>query len=322
MLRTLASRADVLVENFKPGTTRAMGIDYEGLRDENPGLVHATITGFGSEGPYGEWPGFDQIAQGMSGLMSITGFPDGEPTRVGVPIGDLVAGMWTATGVCAAIAQRHATGRGQKVDTSLLASLVGMLCVQGQRYLSLEEVPGRAGNDHPVIYPYGTFTASDGLLNLAAATEGMWAKLCAVLELEDLRAHPDYADNTARSRNRAALRDRLNERLATRPALEWTRALIAAGIPAGPIYTLDQVFADPQVRAAGLAEEVEHPVIGTLRQLSNPLRMESVGRRTVRGHPPLLGEHTEAVLGDFGLAADAIDRLLREGVVAGSGGAR
>ena len=322
LLRTLAARADVLVENFKPGTTRAMGIDYERLRGENPGLIHASITGFGSEGPYGEWPGFDQIAQGMSGLMSITGFPDGEPTRVGVPIGDLVAGMWTATGVCAAVAQRHVTGRGQKVDTSLLASLVGMLCVQGQRYLSLEEVPGRAGNDHPVIYPYGTFTASDGLLNLAAATEGMWAKLCTVLEVEDLRAHPDYADNTARSRNRAALRDRLNERLATRPALEWTRALIAAGIPAGPIYTLDQVFADPQVRAAGLAEEVAHPTIGALRQLSNPLRMESVGRRTVRGHPPLLGEHTEAVLGDFGLAADEIDRLLREGVVAGPGGER
>jgi crotonobetainyl-CoA:carnitine CoA-transferase CaiB-like acyl-CoA transferase len=316
LLRTLAMRADVLVENFKPGTTRAMGIDYEGLREDNPRLIYASITGFGCEGPYGEWPGFDQIAQGMSGLMSISGFADGEPTRVGVPIGDLVAGMWTATGISAAIAQRHTTGAGQKVDTSLLASLVGMLCVQGQRYLSLDEVPARAGNDHPVIYPYGTFTASDGLLNLAAATESMWAALCRVLDLEALHKHPDYADNTARSKNRQALREELNQRLLARPAMEWTRELIAAGIPAGPIYTLDQVFSDPHVRYNGLVEEVEHPVIGKLRQLSNPLRMESIGKRTVRSHPPLLGEHTEAVLGTFGLSTSEIARLVDKGIVA------
>lgn len=316
LLRTLATRADVLVENFKPGTTRSMGIDYESLREHNPRLIYASITGFGSEGPYGEWPGFDQIAQGMSGLMSISGFADGEPTRVGVPIGDLVAGMWTATGISAAIAQRHSTGEGQKVDTSLLASLVGLLCVQGQRYLSLDEVPGRAGNDHPVIYPYGTFTASDGLLNLAAATEGMWATLCRVLDLEALREHPDYADNTGRAKNRDALREKLNERLIARPAMEWTRELIAAGIPAGPIYTLDQVFSDPHVLHNGFAEEVEHPVIGRLRQLSNPLRMESIGKRTVRSHPPLLGEHSEAVLDTFGVPPTEIARLVKKGIVA------
>jgi crotonobetainyl-CoA:carnitine CoA-transferase CaiB-like acyl-CoA transferase len=316
LLRTLATRADVLVENFKPGTTRTMGIDYESLREDNPRLIHASITGFGTEGPYGEWPGFDQIAQGMSGLMSISGFADGEPTRVGVPIGDLVAGMWTATGISAAIAQRHVTGEGQKVDTSLLASLVGMLCVQGQRYLSLEDVPARAGNDHPVIFPYGTFTASDGLLNLAAATEGMWATLCRVLDLEALREHPDYADNSVRSKNREALRAKLNERLRTRKALDWTGELIAAGIPAGPIYTLDQVFNDAHVLHNGFAEEVEHPVIGKLRQLSNPLRMDSIGKRTVRSHPPLLGEHSKAVLGDFGLLPSEIARLVADGVVA------
>ncbi len=319
LLKTLALRADVLVENFKPGTTRDMGIDYESLREENPRLIYASITGFGTEGPYGEWPGFDQIAQGMSGLMSISGFADGEPTRVGLPIGDLVAGLWTATGINAAIAQRHASGTGQKVDTSLLASLVGMLCVQGQRYLSLEEVPGRAGNDHPVIYPYGTFTASDGLLNLAAATEGMWATLCRLLDLEPLRDHPDYADNSARSRNRDALRRALNERLSTRTALAWTRELIAAGIPAGPIYTLDQVFGDPHVQHNGLAEEVNHPVIGRLRQLSNPLRMESIGKRTVRTHPPLLGEHSEAVLDTFGVPASEIARLVAQRVVGVTG---
>jgi crotonobetainyl-CoA:carnitine CoA-transferase CaiB-like acyl-CoA transferase len=318
LLRTLATQADVLVDNFKPGTIGAMGLDYASLRGENPRLIHASITGFGAEGPYGTWPGFDQIAQGMSGLMSISGFADGEPTRVGVPIGDLVAGMWTATGITAAIAQRHVTGEGQKVDTSLLAALVGMLCVQGQRYLSLGEVPGRAGNDHPVIFPYGTFTASDGLLNLAAATEGMWARLCGVLDLEALRDHSDFTDNSARSKNREALREKLNARLRTRPALEWTRELIDAGIPAGPIYTLDQVFNDPHVLHNGFAEEIAHPIIGRLRQLSNPLRMDRIGKRTVRSHPPLLGEHSEDVLADFGLAADDIARLFADGVVVGA----
>ena len=316
LLRRLATSADVLVENFKPGTTRSMGIDYESLRDDNPRLIYASITGFGTEGPYGGWPGFDQIAQGMSGLMSISGHADGEPTRVGVPIGDLVAGMWTATGISAAIAQRHTTGEGQMVETSLLASLVGMLCVQGQRYLSLEDVPDRAGNDHPVIYPYGSFTASDGLLNLAAATQSMWASLCRLLDLESLREHPDYLDNSARSQTRESLRQLLNQRLAARPAMEWTRELIAAGIPAGPVFNLDQVFSDPHVMHNGLAEEVEHPVIGSLRQLSNPLRMGSIGKNTVRSHPPLLGENSEAVLAAFGLSPPEIADLVDTGVVA------
>jgi crotonobetainyl-CoA:carnitine CoA-transferase CaiB-like acyl-CoA transferase len=316
LLRRLATSADVLVENFKPGTTHSMGIDYESLRDDNPRLIYASITGFGTEGPYGEWPGLDQIAQGMSGLMSISGYADGEPTRVGVPIGDLVAGMWTATGISAAIAQRHTTGEGQMVETSLLASLVGMLCVQGQRYLSLEDVPGRAGNDHPVIYPYGSFTASDGLLNLAAPTQSMWASLCRLLDLESLREHPDYLDNSARSQNRESLRQVLNERLAARPAMEWTRELIAAGIPAGPVFNLDQVFSDPHVMHNGLVEEVEHPVIGSLRQLSNPLRMGSIGKNTVRSHPPLLGENSEAVLAAFGLSPSEIADLVDTGVVA------
>ena len=315
LLRRIASQVDVLVENFKPGTTQRMGIDYDSLRLKNPRLIYASITGFGGDGPYGTWPGFDQIAQGMSGLMSITGPRDGEATRVGVPIGDLVAGMWLAIGVNAAIVQRHESGAGQRVDTSLLASLVGMLCVQGQRYLSLEDVPQRAGNDHPVIFPYGAFTASDGMLNLAAATQDMWAKVCRLLDLEDLIHHPDYVDNSARAKNREALRAHMNKRLAKRSAIEWTRVFVEAGIPAGPVYTLDQVFADPQVRHCGLVEEVEHPIIGALKQLSNPLRMENVGGNTVKSHPPLLGEHSEDVLKTFWLSNEEISSLIASGVV-------
>lgn len=222
LLREPAARADVVIENFKPGVMEEMGLGWEQLRALNPRLVYAGITGFGREGPYGQWPGVDQIAQGMSGLMSITGQRDGPPTRVGVPIGDLVAGMWAAIGVHAALVQRQATGRGQRVETSLLASLVGLLCVQGQRYLSLEEVPKRQGNDHPVISPYGTFEASDGPFNMAAATEEMWLKLCGLLGLEELAEAPEFKDNSARVKNRDDLTRRLNERFRTRTRAEWT----------------------------------------------------------------------------------------------------
>ncbi len=316
LLNRIACESDVLVENFKPGTADKLGIGYDTLKSKNPRLIYASITGFGSDGPYGSWPGFDQIAQGMSGLMSITGPRDGEATRVGVPIGDLVAGMWLAIGINAALAQRHETGAGQRVDTSLLASLVGMLCVQGQRFLSIEDVPRRAGNDHPVIFPYGTFTAADGMLNLGAATPGMWVKVCELLDLEDLKDHPDYADNSARAKNRDALRKIMNQRLSTRNAIEWTKVFIEAGVQAGPVYTLDQVFEDPQVKHLGLAEEINHPVIGVLRQLSNPLRMENVGEKTVKTPPPLLGEHSEAVLRDFNMRDDEIAALIKDGVVA------
>src|SRR3978361_254131 len=184
LIRKMAESADVLIENFKPGTMEKMGLDYDDLRKSNPKLVYANITGFGRDGPYGDWPGVDQIAQGMSGLMSVTGARDGDPTRVGIPIGDLVAGMWAAIGVQAALLAREKSGVGQRVETSLLASLVGMLCLQGQRHLSLGEVPRMAGNDHPLVWPYGTFEAKDGPLNMAATSAEMVQSLSHLLGLE------------------------------------------------------------------------------------------------------------------------------------------
>ncbi len=316
-LRDLALKADVLVENFKPGTIAKLGLDYDSLKDANPGLIHATITGFGSDGPYGSWPGFDQIAQGMSGVMSISGEPDGAPTRLGVPLADLVSGMWLSTGITAAIHQRTATGKGQKVDTSLLASVVGMLCVQGQRYLSLGEVPGRVGNEHPVIYPYGAFRASDALVNIAAANQAQWRKLCDTLGLSHLIDDPDFVDNTARDRNRDRLRDLLNEKLAAKTAIDWSRELMEAGIPAGPVYDLGQMFNDPQVKHAGMVETVSHPVIGDLNVLSNPLRLGEIGPKTVRFAPPALGEHSAEVLADWGIAEARIKSLMDAGCVQG-----
>ncbi|HAD87182.1 MAG TPA: CoA transferase [Rhodospirillaceae bacterium] len=314
-LRELALQADVLVENFKPGTIEKLGLDYGTLKKDNPRLIHATITGFGSDGPYGTWPGFDQIAQGMSGMMSLSGEPDGPPTRLGVPLADLVSGMWLSTGITAAIHQRTATGQGQKVDTSLLAAVVGMLCVQGQRYLSLGDVPARAGNEHPVIYPYGAFQASDALVNIAAANQAQWKKLCDTLGLSDLVDDPDFTDNTLRDQNRARLRGLLNEKLAAKTAIEWSKELMEAGIPAGPVYDLGQMFNDPQVQHQGMVETITHPVIGDLAQLSNPLRLGEVGPKTVRIPPPALGEHSAEVLADWGLATDRIDSLIAGGHV-------
>lgn len=315
LMRELADRADILVENFKPGTMHEMGMDYPTLAGRNPRLIFASITGFGSGGPYEDWPGVDQIAQGMSGLMSLTGQRETGPTRVGIPIGDVVAGMWAALGCQAAIIQRHTTGRGQLVETSLLAGLIALLNVQGQRQLTLDETPGVAGNDHPVIYPYGMFQAKDGPFNMAAATEDMWVKLCELLGLRELITHPDFKDNSARAKNREAVKRILNEKFSARGKMEWTLDLVKLGLPAGPIFTLDQVFADPHVNQTRMVEEIEHPRLGTLRVLANPIRMDAIAGHSVRSHPPVLGEHSRQVLRDFGIADARIDALVTGNVV-------
>lgn len=309
LIRELAAAADIVIENFKPGVTREMCLDYATLAARNARLVYASITAFGTEGPYGAWPGVDQIAQGMSGLMSLTGHEATGPTRVGIPIGDVVAGMWAALGCQAAIIQRQATGRGQLVETSLLAGLIGLLNVQGQRQLTLGDTPGVAGNDHPVIYPYGTFEAKDGPFNMAVATEDMWARLCTLLGLAGLVEHPDFKDNGARLRHRDALKRILNAKFAERGKMEWTLELVKLGLPAGPILTLDQVFGDPHVNQTGLVEEVEHPRLGRLRLVASPIRMAALAGRSVRTPPPALGEHSRQVLRDFGLDEARIDAL-------------
>lgn len=315
LIRELADSADILVENFKPGTMREMGMDYATLRARNPRLIFASISGFGSGGPYEDWPGVDQIAQGMSGLMSLTGQRESGPTRVGIPIGDVVAGMWAALGCQAAIIQRQATGKGQLVETSLLAGLIALLNVQGQRQITLGETAGVAGNDHPVICPYGMFQAKDGPFNMAAATEDMWVKLCDLLGLRDLVTHPDFKDNSARTRNREAVKRILNEKFAARGKMEWTLDLVKIGLPAGPIFTLDQVFADPHVNQTRMVEEIEHPRIGKLRVLANPIRMGAMAGHSVRSHPPMLGEDSRQVLRDWGLAESRIDALVADKVV-------
>jgi crotonobetainyl-CoA:carnitine CoA-transferase CaiB-like acyl-CoA transferase len=313
ILDDLAAGADIVVENFKPGVMERLGLGYERLRERDPAVIYASITGFGSGGPYSAWPGVDQIAQGMSGFMSFTGTAASGPTRVGLAFGDLNAGMWCAMGVLAAIVQRQATGEGQRVETSLLGGLVGLLSVQGQRYLSLGEVAPPAGNDHPVISPYGVFQAQDGPLNLCVATPAMWRTLCHILEVPDLAEHPDFVDNSARERNRAELTRRLDAALARDTRSAWAARLVEAGIPAGPIYDVGQVFEDPHVRAAGFIQQVDHARIGPLSLPANPARMSSLHGDAAP--PPLLGQHTCEVLGELGRSAADVEALLELGIV-------
>src|ERR1700744_2413491 len=224
-----------------------MGLSYELLSQRNPRLIYAGITGFGRTGPYGQLSGVDQIAQGMSGFMSITGQSETGPTRVGVPIGDLTAGMWTAIGVQSAIIARHTSGKGQRIDTSLLGSLIGLLSVQGQRYLSLGEVPDVSGNHHPVSTPYGMFHASDGVLNFSAAHGAMWEAFCKHIGMEWLLSDPRFKTTALRRDNRQELERLVDERMRTRPRDAWVTGLRALGIPAGPVYDLSEVFCDEGV---------------------------------------------------------------------------
>lgn len=315
LIKQMALKSDVVVENFKVGTMAAMGLGYEELAALRPELVFASISGFGSSGPASDWPGFDQIAQGYSGFMSLTGTPESGPTRVGTAIGDLTAGMWVAMGVLAAYIERQKSGRGQRVETSLLASLLGLLSVQGQRYLSVGEIPQPCGNVHPVIAPYGTFETADGPLNLAPATQNMWLRLCEVLELPVLPQDPRFLTNAERMQNRLALKDLLEASLRRKTRMEWTPLMIAAGIPAGPINTLEDVFADEQVKACKLVETVEHPLLGALRQVALPIKMAGTEHGSVRSAPPLFGQHTTEVLAGYGMAPEAIQQLLAKNVV-------
>lgn len=315
ILRELATKVDVLVENFRPGVMDQMGMSVRELHAANPALILASITGFGSTGPKSNWPGFDQVAQGFSGFMSFTGTAESGPQRVGVAIGDLTSGMWTALGVLGAVIQRHTSGRGQKVETSLLASLMGLLSVQGQRYLSLGEAARPAGNVHPVIAPYGVFEAKDGPLTVGAATQDQWVKLARLVGLEHLASDPRFLANADRVRHRVELKALLEERLAQDDRATWTKRMVDLGIPAGPINDIADAFAEPQVEALGLVETFEHPVLGTMRQVGNPIIMDGLRDYTIRLPPPLLGQHTNEVLAAFGYSERQIQEWVQGRIV-------
>ncbi|MFD2090816.1 CaiB/BaiF CoA transferase family protein [Blastococcus deserti] len=297
-LTRLLERADVLVENFRPGVLDRLGFGMARLEELNPGLVVLSISGFGHDGPEGGRAGYDQIAQGEAGLMSLTGPSPDQPTRVGVPIGDLLAGMYGAFGVAAALADRARTGRGTVVRTSLLAAIVGVHAFQGTRWTVAKEVPQASGNHHPAIAPYGAFRAQDGIIQVAVGNDAQWRAMAAVLGLD--AADPRFATGRDRVARRAELIEAMEERLTGRPAAEWLALLAEAGVPSGKVRTLDEVYTWEQTLSQGLLVDVDHPTLGTVQLPGPPLRLETLtgapaGRREHTA-PPLLGQHDQQIL--------------------------
>jgi formyl-CoA transferase len=314
IVRTMAAGADVLIENYRPDVKRRLGVDYETLGRENPRLVYGSISGFGQDGPYRHRPGYDQIVQGMSGLMWLTGTPETAPLRIGIPIGDLLAGYFCAMGVLAALFERERSGRGQHVTTSLLEALTGSLSFQAVKYLNTGEVPPPVGNHHPLTAPMGVYRARDGFLNLAVGNDDMWGRLCRALGIPALAADARFAHNSGRVRHREAMDAVVLERLAERTVAEWIDRLNEAGVACGPIYSVDQVFADPQVRAAGLVHEQTHASFGPVKVLGLPVSLSRTPP-TVRTPAPVAGADTRDVLQRLGYDKDEIDALATAGVV-------
>lgn len=315
LLRHLAEGADVLVENFRPGTMERLGLGERELRAVNPRLIYASLSGFGADGPMKDWPGYDLIIQAWGGLMSVTGMPDGEPTKVGVAIVDIVAGLMLGKAILAALFARERTGVGQKLETSLLEAEVACLINAGSNYLVGGVVPGRWGNAHPNIVPYQSFKSRDGYLVIGVASEGIWRRLCQAIGMAGLADDPRFARNPQRVEHRGELIDILTEIFLQRDTAAWMTFLIDAGVPCAPVQTIDQVFLAPQVIAREMVVEVPHPTAGTIRMAGLPVKFSGTPA-AIRLAPPLLGQHTAEVLRSWlRLDDSAIDDLKSKGVI-------
>jgi len=314
VLMRLVDTADVLIENMRPPVKQRLGFDFGTVHARNPRLVYGSLSGFGQDGPYGDRGGVDQIAQGMGGLMSVTGLPGTGPTRAGIPVSDLAAGLYLAIGVLVALHDRDRTGTGRWVQTSLLESMIAMMDFQAARWTVDRQVPGQAGNHHPVSVPMGCFATADGYVNVGAAGGRLLRSFCSVIGLGWLPDDARFDSLQQRSANREELNALVAGRLRTRTTSEWVAALNDAGVPCGPVYRMDEVFADPQVEHLAMTQTVQHPVLGPLAIVRNAVRITD-GPDTVRTPSPDLGADTDEVLASLGYSPAEIDRLRAEAVI-------
>ncbi len=306
--RHMVAKADVVVENFRPDVKDRLGIAYEDLKKINKGIVLGSISGFGQDGPYAKRPGFDQIAQGMGGLMSITGAPGEGPMRVGIPIADLTAGLFCAIGILTALLERDASGEGQWVSTSLLQAQIFMLDFQAARWLQMKEVAKQAGNNHPTSIPTGVFKTSDGHINIASTGQVMWERTCNALGAPEMINHADYKSGALRSKHRDALNAAIEAITATKTSAEWIDIFDKAGVPAGPIYNIDQTFADAQVKHIGIATDAKKPNGDTQTFVGQPFKLSRTPSKIV-ATPPGQGQHTDEVFKEFGFTDSEIAKL-------------
>ncbi len=317
LARRLIARCDVLVENFRMGSLARYGLSYDDLKDEFPRLVYCSITGFGQTGPYASLPGYDFLIQGMGGFMSITGDPQGEPQKAGVPIADLMAGMYAAVAINAALRHREVAGEGQHIDIGMLDTQVATLSIQGLNYLASRQTPRRLGNAHPNIVPYQVFAAADGNIVLAVGNDAQFERFCEFAGVPELAREERFRTNAARVRNREALTERLDPVLAAQPSRHWIEGLEPLNVSCGPINTIDQVFADPHVQARGMEIEMRHPLAGErpVPLIASPIKLSATPPAYTRP-PPTLGEHTGEVLEEFlEMTPEQIAGLRESGVV-------
>ena len=307
ILHQLVKQADVFIENYRPDVKYRLGIGPDDLRQINPRLVYASISGFGQDGPYANWPGFDSIAQGMGGLMSVTGQPGEGPMRVGIPIADLCSGHFCAQAIMAALLEREVSGEGQWVQTSLLEAQIAMLDFQAAQWLIDHKVPQSTGNEHPLTVPTGVFATSDGYINLAAIGNTMFKRLCHALEVPQLIDEPGFGTDPERVQNRARVNAAVGEAFKKRSTAEWTERLLKAGVPCGPIYSVDQMFADPQVQHLGIARTMQHPQMGAIPVVGLPMNFSRYPRAEGPLTPaPHQGDQTDTILGSLGYGPEQI----------------
>lgn len=316
ILEQLVKEADVFIENYRPDVKYRLGIGPEELRHINPRLVYASISGFGQDGPYANWPGFDSIAQGMGGLMSVTGKPGEGPMRAGIPIADLCSGHFCAQAIMAALLEREVTGEGQWVHTSLLESQIAMLDFQAAQWLIDQKVPQSTGNEHPLTVPTGVFETSDGYLNLAAIGQNMWKRLCVALEVPQLIDEPGFGSDPERVKNRLRVNAAVSVAFTTRTTAAWTEILLKAGVPCGPIYSIDKMFDDVQVKHLGMARKMQHPDLGEIEVINLPMQFSRHPRdEGPMKAAPYQGDQTDSILTGLGYSTEKIAQLRTQFVV-------